>query len=234
MLNDVVAASWSGEGIGLDTLAHPITDRIPDEAFVRSPALLPDLNALLLRCRARDSLIPGLGVSAVTRYRPGVRALFVGPSGAGKTMAAAWLATRLGLPLYRVDLAAVISKYIGETEKNLAQLLARAESAEVILLFDEADALFGKRSEVNDSHDRYANIEISYLPQKMDQFEGIAVLASNLMQNLDEAFIRRLTSTIYLPFPDEDSRRRTWERIWPPEVPLAAETDFDQSARGSN
>src|SRR2546430_13862603 len=137
----------------------------------------------MIRRPPRSTLFPyttlfrsGLGASATARYHPGVRALFVGPSGTGKTLAAGWLATRLGLPLYRVDLASVTSKYIGETEKNLAQLLARAEQAEVILLFDEADSLFGKRTDITDSNDRFANAQTNYLLQRIENYDGIVLL----------------------------------------------------------
>src|SRR5262249_46275817 len=156
---DLAEAAWTGEGSGLDPLAQPLRDRIPDDALVIPPGLRQELDRLYLRCRSRDGLVEGLGVSAVTRYRPGVRALFVGASGTGKTLAAGWLATRLGLPLFRVDLASVTSKYIGETEKNLASLLARAEHAEVVLLFDEADSLFAKRTDVKEANDRFANAQ---------------------------------------------------------------------------
>jgi len=156
----------------------------------------------------------------------GITALFSGPSGTGKTMAAEVLATELGVDLFRVDLAGVVSKYIGETEKNLDRVFRAAEDANGIIFFDEADALFGKRSEVHDSHDRYANIEISYLLQKMEQFGGIAILATNLRGNLDAAFVRRLAFMVHFPFPDLASRRRIWETIWPDEVPLASEVDF--------
>ena len=161
----------------------------------------------------------------------GVTALFAGPSGTGKTMAAEIIANELGLDLYKIDLSGVVSKYIGETEKNLDRIFAAAENANAILFFDEADALFGKRSEVRDSHDRYANIEISYLLQKMEEYEGIAILATNLRQNLDESFVRRLAFTVHFPFPDEDSRRRIWAGIWPARTPLAPETDMDRLAR---
>ena len=116
-------------------------------------------------------------------------------------MAAEIIANELGLDLYKIDLSGVVSKYIGETEKNLDRIFAAAENANAILFFDEADALFGKRSEVRDSHDRYANIEIAYLLQKMEEYEGIAILATNLRQNLDEAFVRRLAFTVHFPFP---------------------------------
>jgi SpoVK/Ycf46/Vps4 family AAA+-type ATPase len=124
-----------------------------------------------------------------------------------------------------------VSKYIGETEKNLDHIFSAAENANAILFFDEADALFGKRSEVRDSHDRYANIEISYLLQKMEQYEGIAILATNLRRNLDDAFVRRLAFTVHYPFPDEHSRERIWAGIWPEQVPLTDEIDLPFMAR---
>jgi SpoVK/Ycf46/Vps4 family AAA+-type ATPase len=128
-------------------------------------------------------------------------------------------------------LATVVDKYIGETEKNLDRVFQAAEHANAILFFDEADALFGKRSEVRDSHDRYANIEISYLLQKMEEYEGIAILATNLRQNLDESFVRRLAFTVLFPFPDEDSRRGIWAGILPREILLADDVDLDFLAR---
>jgi SpoVK/Ycf46/Vps4 family AAA+-type ATPase len=161
----------------------------------------------------------------------GVTALFSGPSGTGKTLAAEIVAHELGLFLYKIDLATVVSKYIGETEKNLDRLFTAAQDANCVLFFDEADALFGKRSEVRDSHDRYANLEISYLLQKMEEFEGLAILATNLRQNLDDAFTRRLAFTVHFPFPDEAERRRIWSEIWPRELPLAADVDAASLAR---
>ena len=207
---DIAAASWTIEGGGLDALAQPMDDTVSDAALVMPVALRDEMHALLLRCRARDGLADGLGASAVTRYRPGVRAMFVGPSGTGKTLAAAWLATRLGIPLYRVDLASVTSKYIGETEKNLAQLLARAEQAEVVLLFDEADSLFGKRTDVKDSNDRFANAQTNYLLQRIETFEGIALLTSNSRARFDAAFARRLDAIIDFPLPGPEERRALW------------------------
>jgi hypothetical protein len=208
---DIATASWSAEGAGLDALAQPLLDRIPDEALVVTPALSGELNRLLLRCRGREGLADGLGASASTRYRPGVKALFTGPSGTGKTLAAGWLATRLCLPLYRVDLAAVTSKYIGETEKNLATLLARAEHAEVILLFDEADSLFGKRTDIKDSNDRFANAHTNYLLQRIETFEGIVFLTSNSRARFDPAFFRRLDAIIDFPVPGPLERRSLWQ-----------------------
>ncbi|HEX8774581.1 MAG TPA: ATP-binding protein [Pyrinomonadaceae bacterium] len=208
---DVVAASWVGEGTGLDALAQPITSVIPDEALVASESLRRELNMLLLRCRARDKLALNLGASVTARYSPGVRALFVGPSGTGKTMVAGWLATKLGIPLYRVDLAAVTSKYIGETEKNLAQLLARAEQSEVVLLFDEADSLFGKRTEVREANDRFANAQTNYLLQRIESFDGITLLTSNSRVRFDAAFSRRLDMIIEFSAPGPEERRALWK-----------------------
>jgi hypothetical protein len=208
--DDLVDASWSGEGSGLDALAQPMRHRIPDAALVTTPALRAQLELLVSRCRARDGLVDGLGVSLTARYQPGVRALFVGPSGTGKTLAASWLATRLGLPLYRVDLAAVTSKYIGETEKNLAQLLARAEQAEVVLLFDEADSLFGKRTDVRDANDRFANAQTNYLLQRIEYFDGISILTSNSRSRFDDAFSRRLDLVVEFAAPGPDERRDLW------------------------
>ena len=151
----------------------------------------------------------------------GVAALFSGPSGTGKTMAAEILANELQLDLFRIDLSQLVSKYIGETEKNLARVFAGAEASGAILLFDEADALFGKRSDVKDSHDRYANVEVSYLLQQMEAYRGLAVLTTNLRNSLDRAFLRRLRFVIEFPFPDQAQRAAIWRRIFPPETPLA-------------
>jgi SpoVK/Ycf46/Vps4 family AAA+-type ATPase len=146
-------------------------------------------------------------------------------------MAAEIVANELGLDLYKIDLSTVVSKYIGETEKNLARIFAAAENANAILFFDEADALFGKRSEVSDAHDRYANIEISYLLQKMEEYDGVAILATNLRQNLDNAFLRRLAFAIHFPFPDEESRLQIWQGVWPAALPLGKDVDLALLAR---
>jgi SpoVK/Ycf46/Vps4 family AAA+-type ATPase len=161
----------------------------------------------------------------------GLNVLFAGPSGTGKTMAAGIMAGELGLDLYKIDLSTVVSKYIGETEKSLARIFAEAESSNAILFFDEADALFGKRSEVRDSHDRYANIEINYLLQKMEEHEGVAILATNFRKNMDDAFVRRMHFTVEFPFPNEADRRRIWLGIWPAETPQGAGLDLDFMAR---
>jgi hypothetical protein len=207
----VRVVSRSGEGSGLDSLAQLVAEPIPDEALVLGPELRRELEALVARCHQRDGLATQLGAAASARYTAGVRALFVGPSGTGKTLAAGWLATRLGLPLYRVDLSSITSKYIGETEKNLARLLARAERTEAVLLFDEADSLFGKRTEVRESNDRFANTQTNYLLQRIETFDSIAILTSNSRGRFDTAFSRRLDLIIEFPAPGPAERRALWQ-----------------------
>jgi SpoVK/Ycf46/Vps4 family AAA+-type ATPase len=160
----------------------------------------------------RERMNRGLGISV----------LFAGESGTGKTMAAEVIANELGLLLYRTDLSAVVSKYIGETEKNLRKLFDAAEDGGAILFFDEADALFGKRSEVKDSHDRYANIEINYLLQRMESYQGLAILATNMKAALDNAFLRRLRFIVNFPFPGPAERMAIWEKVFPRETPSTA------------
>ena len=161
----------------------------------------------------------------------GLNVLFTGPSGTGKTMAAEIIAHELGLDLYKIDLSAIVSKYIGETEKNLDRIFQEGQTSNAILFFDEADALFGKRSEVRDSHDRYANIEIAYLLQKMDEYDGIVMLATNLRKNMDEAFSRRMHFALEFPIPEEADRYRIWKSMFPPEVPLAKDIDLEFMSR---
>ncbi len=208
--DDVAAVAWMSEGAGLDALAEAMPKPVPDEALVTTAQLRQDLNDLLARCRARDAIGEGLGPSVAARYHPGVKALFCGPSGAGKTLTVGWLATKLGMPLYRVDLASMTSKYIGETEKNLAQLLSRAEEAEIVLLFDEADSLFGKRTDIKESNDRFANSQTNYLLQRIESFDGIALLTSNSRSRFDAAFMRRLDLVIDFPLPGPEERRALW------------------------
>ena len=206
----VADAGRRGAAADLGSIAELIAEPVGDDVLVLPPALRTDLEALLFRCTGRDSLTTSLGHAVRARHKPGVRALLYGPSGTGKTLAVGWLATRLGLPLYRVDLASITSKYIGETEKNLSQLFARAEHAEVVLMFDEADALFGKRTEVKDSNDRYANAQTNYLLQRIESFEGIALLTSNSRARFDSAFARRLDAIIEFPLPAPEERRSLW------------------------
>jgi hypothetical protein len=206
----VRAAAWTSEGAGLRGLAEPLADDVPAHALVTTPTLRRELELLLMRCRARDRLGERLGPAIRARHRPGVRALFVGPSGTGKTFAASWLASRLEAPIYRVDLAAVSSKYIGETEKNLGQLLSQAEHEEIALLFDEADSMFGKRTDVKDANDRFANAQTNFLLQRIESFDGLVILTSNSRSRIDAAFTRRLDAVVEFPAPGPEERRMLW------------------------
>jgi hypothetical protein len=186
--------------------------------------ILPDgetkiLCAIAAHVRQRVTVYHHWGFAAKSSRGLGISALFAGPSGTGKTMAAEVLANELCLDLYRVDLASVVSKYIGETEKNLRRIFDAAEESGAILLFDEADALFGKRSEVKDSHDRYANIEVSYLLQRMEAYRGLAILTTNMKSALDPAFLRRIRFVAQFPFPDEAERAAIWQRVFPTSTP---------------
>ncbi len=159
-------------------------------------------------------------------YGKGLKVLFAGPSGTGKTMTAGVIARDLGFDLYKIDLSSVVSKYIGETEKNLDRIFRAAHSSNAILFFDEADALFGKRSEVKDAHDRYANIEVAYLLQKIEEHEGAVILASNLSKNIDDAFSRRMHYVVEFPLPGVPHREQLWRGMFPPEAPLSPDVDF--------
>jgi hypothetical protein len=192
--------------------------------------VLPDRQRELLRSissylRHRDQVLSEWGYERTVARTQGLKVLFAGESGTGKTMAAQVLAHELGLDLFRVDLATVVSKYIGETEKNLDRIFAAADGSNAILFFDEADALFGKRSEISDSHDRYANIEVAYLLQKMEGYSGAVILATNFRRNIDDAFARRLDFVIDFPFPEAEDRHAIWTRLLPDEAPLHDDVD---------
>jgi len=188
-------------------IGRVLRGRVSDDALVLAPATRDELARLAARCRVREALPPAPGDVASCA----VRALFAGPSGTGKTLAARWLATQLGLPLVVVDLAAVTSKWVGETEKNLAQVFARAEASSAILLFDEADSLFGARTDVGSANDRFANNQTNYLLARIETFEGIVVLTSNARQRLDAAFARRLDAVIEFHVPGPVERRALWQ-----------------------
>ncbi len=195
------------------------------------PAMQKDtLRQLADQARFRMTVYESWGFAARGRRGLGISALFAGVSGTGKTLAAEVLAKELRLDLFRIDLSAVVSKYIGESEKNLRQVFDAAEEGGVLLLFDEADALFGKRAEVKDSHDRYANIEVSYLLQRMENFQGLAVLTTNLKSSLDKAFQRRLRFTVDFPFPGLLEREAIWRRVFPAQTPTRG-LDFGQLAQ---
>jgi len=185
------------------------------------------LRSVSARLRHRDRVLSDWGYERTLGGTPGLKVLFAGESGTGKTMAAQVLGADLGLELFRVDLATVVSKYIGETEKNLSRIFAAAEGSNAMLFFDEADALFGKRSEVSDAHDRYANIEVAYLLQEMEVYPGAVILATNFRRNVDDAFIRRLDVVVDFPFPDVEDRRRIWRLLLPAAAPVDDDVDLD-------
>ena len=216
---------------GLERLARRIEPRAGWDDLVVSDAVAGALRDLAARARHGARVLVEWQMGARTTRGRGVVALFAGPSGTGKTLSAEVLANDLGLDLYVVDLASVVDKYIGETEKNLDRIFQEAQRVNGVLLFDEADALFGKRSGVEDARDRYANIEVAYLLQQMEAFEGIAILTTNLRGNLDDAFARRLDAVLELPLPDEDGRTRLWRLNLPPALPLAGDVDVAFLAR---
>lgn len=226
-LDDLFVAARAQSGHGLASLARKIDTRYRWEDIVLPEDALAQLYEICDRVAEGQRVLGEWGFGRKLSMGKGINVLFAGPSGAGKTMAAEVIANELGLDLYKIDLSGVVSKYIGETEKNLDKIFTAAENANVILFFDEADAIFGKRSEVSDAHDRYANIEISYLLQKMEEYNGVAILATNLRQNLDDAFIRRMAFAIHFPFPDPESRRLIWEGIWPADTPLTDDVDLE-------
>ncbi|HZJ66994.1 MAG TPA: ATP-binding protein, partial [Kofleriaceae bacterium] len=214
----------------LDALAQRLVPKATWNDLVLSDESTTLLRQIADQVRRRFQVYEDWGYARRMTRGLGISALFTGESGVGKTMAAEVIANELRLHLYRIDLSAVVSKYIGETEKNLRRLFDAAEQGGAILFFDEADALFGKRSEVKDSHDRYANIEINYLLQRMEAFSGLAILATNMKTALDPAFMRRLRFIVHFAFPGVAERKRIWQKALPPEVPREA-LDYDRLAR---
>jgi len=215
---------------GLERLAQRITPRATWSDLILPAPQLAILNDTVRQVRHRATVYEQWGFAGKSERGLGISALFAGESGTGKTLAAEVVAGELGLDLYRIDLSAVVSKYIGETEKNLEQLFAAAETSGAVLLFDEADALFGKRSEVKDSHDRYANIELAYLLQRMESYRGLSILTTNLKSSLDTAFLRRIRFVVQFPFPDVMQRTEIWRNIFPEALPRD-ELKLEQLAR---
>ena len=205
----------------LDDLAQRGESQASWDDLVLPAAQLAMLHDLVASVRFRPRVYDDWGFAAKDWRGLGVTALFSGVSGTGKTLAAEVVANDLRLDLYRIDLSGVVSKYIGETEKNLRRVFDAAEESGSILLFDEADALFGKRSDVKDSHDRYANIEVSYLLQRMEVYRGVAILTTNARESLDNAFLRRIRFAVQFPFPGPEERREIWRRIFPEALPTA-------------
>jgi SpoVK/Ycf46/Vps4 family AAA+-type ATPase len=223
---DLLAGARAEAARVLPRYATRLTPAYEWDDIVLPPDQFRQLEELCERVRHRGMVLNEWGFSRRLPLGTGIAALFAGPSGAGKTMAAQVVAAALGgLDLYRVEIPAVVSKYIGETEKALEQVFREAEGTSAILFFDEADALFGRRTEVKDAHDRYANIEVSYLLQALEAYDGLTILATNFQHNLDDAFVRRLAFIVNFPYPEEAERRAIWQRCWPVATPLSSDLD---------
>ena len=231
---DAAAMAWHACRIQCRTRLEGLAQRIEPAAgwedLVLPEPQIQTLRQIAVQVSHRTKVYETWGFAAKSSRGLGITTLFAGTSGTGKTMAAEVLAADLRLDLYRIDLASAVSKYIGETEKNLRRVFDAAEESGSILLFDEADALFGKRSEVKDSHDRYANIEVSYLLQRMEAYRGLAILTTNLKSALDPAFFRRLRFVLQFPFPDASQRAEIWRRIFPAATPTE-NLDFARLAK---
>jgi hypothetical protein len=229
--DDLRSGARAQNAAGLERLSRRIEPEVAWSDLVLPEAVLNNLRDLATRARHRETVLNQWRMRPGGGRGNGITALFAGDSGTGKTMSAEAIAGELGLDLYTVNLATVIDKYVGETEKNLERIFAEASGVNAVLLFDEADAIFGKRSEVRDAHDRYANIESAYLLQRMETFDGLAVLATNLRANIDEAFTRRLDAIIDFPEPSETLRLELWRRCLAPPVPVADDVDLEFCAR---
>jgi hypothetical protein len=225
----ILAACRAELNQDLSELAAKVIPRFDDEELILPRNQAGQFLEVLQAMRALTEVHYEWGTEKVWN-ESGISVLFAGPPGTGKTMAAEILAIRLGLPMWRIDLSQVASKYIGETEKNLKRLFDRADISDTILFFDEADALYGKRTEVKDAHDRYANLEISYLLERMERFKGLAILATNRKKDLDDAFLRRLRYIVDFPMPGEEERRRIWRQVIPGGVDCSL-LDMDFLAR---
>ncbi|HYO61920.1 MAG TPA: ATP-binding protein, partial [Actinomycetota bacterium] len=224
--DDLLAGARLQGSPALERLARRIEPRARWDDLVVPERVATRLHDLVDRARFRDRVLFEWGLGARSARGRGIVALLAGPSGTGKTLSAEIVANELGLDLYVVDVATVVDKYVGETEKNLDRIFDQAERINGVLLFDEADALFGKRSGVEDAHDRYANIEVAYLLQRIESFDGVAILTTNLKGNLDAAFARRLDAVIELPMPAERERARMWATNLPPAVPRTDDVDL--------
>ena len=225
-MTDLFKAARLHSGHHLADLARKMEPRYVWEDLILPETPITMLKEMVSMVQSRPMVLETWGLGRKLTSGAGISALFAGPPGTGKTLAAQIMANRLGIDLYRIDLSSVVSKYVGETEKQLEQIFTEASQSNAILFFDEADSIFGKRSEVKGAHDRYANIEVSYLLQRMEDYDGVAILATNLRANLDEAFTRRLQFIVNFPFPDEEYRRKIWEVLMPPTLPRVDDLDF--------
>jgi hypothetical protein len=229
--HDVRRGARLQNAAGLERLARRIEPAVSWPDLILPGKVEDKLRELAIRARHRERVLSDWGMRRGGGRGIGVTALFAGDSGTGKTMAAEVIAADLGLDLYAVNLATVVDKYIGETEKNLERIFTEASNVSAVLLFDEADAIFGKRSEVRDAHDRYANIESAYLLQRMETFDGVAILTTNLRANIDDAFTRRLDIVVDFPMPDDEARLALWQRCLLPPAPTRGDLDLGAFAR---
>ena len=213
--DDLALAARQHSGQELDTLTTRITPRVELKEVVTPADVRQQLDDVVARVQHRRFVLREWGFARRHTHGLGINALFAGPPGTGKTMAAEAVAKALGKDLFKIDLTSVVSKYIGETEQKLEQIFRAGEITEAVLFFDEADSLLGKRSEVKDAHDRYANIEVSFLLQRMERYDGLIILATNLLGNLDDAFLRRMAAIVHFPQPGKRERVQLWESIWP-------------------
>ncbi|MEL7531125.1 MAG: ATP-binding protein [Bacteroidota bacterium] len=209
--------------------AQRIETALEWEDLVLNPKTIAHIRDLETWVNHHQTLMEDWGMKR--KLKPGYRVLFHGPPGTGKTLTASLLGKYTGKDVYKIDLSMIVSKFIGETEKNLSNLFARAENKDWILFFDEADALFGKRTQVRDAHDKYANQEVSYLLQRVETYNGLVILATNFKNNIDEAFIRRFHGVIHFPLPASDERQKLWEAAFPPQIQLSPEVDFANLAQ---
>ena len=228
---DLLAASRFHSNQRLSSVAVKINPRYHWDDIILPHDTLAQLQEAVAMVKQKPTVYETWGFDRKLAMGKGMNALFAGDPGTGKTMSAEIVANDLGLDMYKIDLSMMVSKYIGETEKNISKVFDEAATSNAILFFDEADAIFGKRSEVKDSHDRHANIEVSYLLQRMEAFDGVVILATNLRSNIDEAFTRRLHFAIQFPFPEVPDRERIWRVTFPKETPLADDIDFHLLAK---
>ncbi|MEX1018378.1 MAG: AAA family ATPase [Litorilinea sp.] len=228
---DLYVGARMHSGVRLADLARKITPRYGWDDIILPNDQVEILRELVATVRGRSKVLEEWGLGRKLASSAAVTVLFAGPPGTGKTMSAEVIAKDLGLDLYKIDLSNMVSKYIGETEKNLEHVFTEAQSSNAILFFDEADAIFGKRAGVKDARDRYANIEVSYLLQRMEYYDGVTILATNLRSNIDEAFLRRLQFAVDIPFPDEKDRLRIWETLFPQDIPRVPDLPLDEMAK---
>ncbi|WP_425636489.1 ATP-binding protein [Algoriphagus yeomjeoni] len=228
-LQEITSGTVRKPDFSADFPAQLLETEMSWDDLVLNPHTEEELREIEIWLKHKDKLLQEWGMHK--KLKPGFKALFYGPPGTGKTLTTTLLGQKLGLDVYRIDLSRMVSKYIGETEKNLAKIFDRAERKGWILFFDEADALFGKRTSVSDAHDRYANQEVSYLLQRIEDYDGMVILATNLKNNLDEAFMRRFQASVFFPMPQPEERKKLWKKGFPSNVELEDRIDLQDIAR---